>query len=123
MNKKLKKIVPMFSLVSSVYAQDNSISLGAPDGFTQLSGMTIGKLITTGISYLLIIASVVFFFIFVFGGIKWITSGGDEKKVAAARSSITNALIGLAVVFSAWAIMKLIDSIFNTSISGSLNAI
>ena len=48
------------------------------------------------------------------------TSGGDEKKVGAARAQITNALIGLAIVFAAWAIMKLIQYVFGIDILGNL---
>jgi len=64
----------------------------------------------------LIVVALVFFFILVWGGLKWVTSGGDEKKVGEARAQITNALIGLAIVFAAWAIMKLIGTIFGIDI-------
>lgn len=39
----------------------------------------------------------------VWGGIEWITSGGDKGKVESARNRITNALIGLTIVAAAYA--------------------
>jgi hypothetical protein len=53
------------------------------------------------------------------GGIKWITSDGDEKSVEGARSQITNALIGLAIVFAAWAILRLIGILFGVNLTQS----
>ncbi len=118
MLKQIKKFIPMAGLITPVFASE-SISLGAPDQFSSLSNVNAQSMVSGAINIVLIVVTVVFFFILVIGGLKWITSGGDEKKVAAARAQITNALIGLAIVFAAWAIMKLIDSLFGTSISTS----
>jgi hypothetical protein len=52
----------------------------------------------------------------VWGGLKWVMSQGDSKNVEAARNQITNALIGLAIVFASWAIVRLIETIFGVSI-------
>lgn len=42
------------------------------------------------------------------GGIDLMTSGGDPKKVAGAKSTITNALIGMIIVFSAYWIVQIV---------------
>jgi len=52
----------------------------------------------------------------VWGGVRWIMSQGDKSNVENARNQITNALIGLAIIFAAWAIMKLIETLFGISI-------
>jgi len=54
------------------------------------------------------------------GGLRWVMSGGDQKNVEAARNQITNALIGLAIVFATFAIMKLIETIFGITILSNL---
>jgi hypothetical protein len=64
----------------------------------------------------LVIAAIVFFFILVIGGIRWIISGGDKAHTEAARAQITSALIGLVIVFAAWAIAQLIGTFFNVDI-------
>lgn len=101
---------------------DDTINIAPQQGstFGALGDLTIPGIISGVISLLMIIVALVFFFILILGGFKWVTSGGDEKKVGAARSEITNALIGLAIVFAAWAIMKLIGIVFGIDILGNL---
>lgn len=86
---------------------------GVAAGAQQLSvpGMVSGFL-----NLILIVAGLVFFFILVIGGVKWILSGGDKAHTEGARNQITAALVGLVIVFSAWAIAKLIDSFFGINI-------
>jgi hypothetical protein len=52
----------------------------------------------------------------VLGGIRYITSGGDKGSTESARSQITAALIGLVIVFSAWAIINLVKLFFDVDI-------
>ena len=99
-------------------AQNNAVdltknvgSIGA--GANQLS---VGGMVSGFLSLILIVAGVVFFFILVIGGVKWIMSGGDKAHTEGARNQITAALVGLVIVFSAWAIAKLIDSFFGINI-------
>jgi hypothetical protein len=47
----------------------------------------------------------------IYGGAKFILSGGDPKQVEGARKTITYALIGLAVVIMAAVIVNLIGTI------------
>ena len=88
--------------------------------FGSLINLTASGIVSGLISLVMLVVALVFFFILVMGGFKWVTSEGDEKKVGAARAQITNALIGLAIVFASWAIMKLIETVFGISILGGL---
>jgi len=117
MFNQIKNKIMLASIIAPVYAAGTDINI-KPQGsnFTALTNLTAGGIISGAINLVLIVVALVFFFILVFGGLKWVTSGGDEKKVAAARAQITNALIGLAIVFAAWAIMKLIETVFGISI-------
>lgn len=122
MFKSIKNKIQMAALVAPIYAAD-TITLtndSSNNSFQNLEKLTVGGIISGAISLVLIVVALVFFFILVFGGLKWVTSGGDEKKVGEARSQITNALIGLAIVFAAWAIMKLIGTVFGIDILGNL---
>jgi len=98
-----------------VYAADE-IKISPPEKWTNLGDVTVGKLVTGGIQLVLILAALAFFFVLVIGGIRWILSGGDENKVKSAKGQITNALIGLAIVFVAWAIGTMMHSIFGVNI-------
>lgn len=48
----------------------------------------------------------------ILGGIKFISSGGDPNKVAAARSMIVYAVIGLVVLILTFVIMYLVQAVF-----------
>jgi len=100
-------------LVKPAFAQ---INLNPPGQWGVIGGLTVERLVTGAISLILIVVALVFFFILVLGGLKWITSEGDEKKVGAARAQITNGLIGLAIIFAAWAILTLIGRLFGINL-------
>src|SRR3990172_3354595 len=100
-------------LPSTVFAQINLTPRGQ---FTTLNSITIGNIISAIIILVLIVAALVFFFMLVLGGIKYITSGGDKGQTEAARGQITAALIGLVIVFAAWAIINLVNLFFGINI-------
>jgi len=56
------------------------------------------------------LAGLVFFAMFLVGGFKYLTSGGDPKKAAAATSTLTSALIGLVGVIISWFILLFIKN-------------
>ncbi len=106
-------------LAVPAFAQ-NTINLEPEQFGKEITGMTIGGIISGAISLVLLVVALVFFFVLIMGGLKWVMSGGDQKNVEAARNQITNALIGLAIVFATFAIMKLIEIIFGISILGGI---
>lgn len=96
----------------------DSIDLKPPTGtdFAPLGSLTIGAIVSALIRLTMVIAALVFFFILVIGGIKWIASGGDKAQTEGARNQITAALVGLVIVFAAWAIVQLINVFFKIDI-------
>lgn len=68
------------------------------------------------ITLVLIAGSIIFFFVLMFGAISWITSGGDKAQIETARGRITAALIGLVIMFSVFAIIKVVETFFGTPI-------
>jgi hypothetical protein len=67
-----------------------------------------------GLSF--VVASIIFIFIMVMGAIQWISSSGEKGAVQAAQSKITNAIIGLVVLLSLYAILKLIGDFFGLEV-------
>ena len=116
----MKKLVAFVSALSPLalatpaYAQGN-LSIPKPPGFNIED---LGLLISNAIGIALIIAGILVFAFLVIGGIQWITSGGDKGKTEEARSRITAALIGLAIVAAAWAVMQLVSYFFGIDIFG-----
>jgi hypothetical protein len=64
------------------------------------------------VSLLLIVAGLASFGYLVLGGVSWITAGTDTNKVDEARTRLTNAIIGLAIVAASWAVFLIIDYFF-----------
>lgn len=81
-----------------------------------LTNFTIPDLVIGIVRLLFVAASVIFFIWLLIGGIQWIVSGGDKQKTEAARNQITSALVGLVIVFSAWAIAQLLKTLFGVDI-------
>lgn len=57
---------------------------------------------------LAIVAGVAAVIYIVLGGLAFITAGGDQQKIATARSRVFGGVIGLAVIALAWAIVSLV---------------
>ncbi|OIO13066.1 hypothetical protein COV53_04615 [Candidatus Gottesmanbacteria bacterium CG11_big_fil_rev_8_21_14_0_20_37_11] len=81
----------------------------------------IGSLISSTIGLVLIIAGLAAFAFLIWGGIAWITSGGDKSQVEAAQKRIQAAIVGLFIVFAAWALMLLIQGFFGVTILGNIS--
>ena len=71
-------------------------------------GSTIGSLI----SFIFVIAGLIALFFLIWGGIKWLMSGGDEKAVEGARSHIIAAIIGLVIIFLSYLIVNIVLNFF-----------
>ncbi|MFA6602854.1 MAG: pilin [Candidatus Shapirobacteria bacterium] len=114
MIQNILEVVKSAFIAAPIYAQNIDIQ---PQGqFNTLGTLTFERLVSGAISLIMLVVALVFFFMLVWGGLKWVMSQGDSKNVEAARNQITNALIGLAIVFASWAIVRLIETIFGVSI-------
>lgn len=69
------------------------------------------KLMGTVIPLLLSAAAVISFFMLLWGGVQYITSGGSEENVAKAKGKIMYAIIGLAVSFLSLVIFMVLGNI------------
>ncbi len=73
------------------------------------------KIFSSIIGILLVGASIWAFVQLLLGGINWISSGGDKSKLENAQHQLTNALIGLFIVFASWAIYVVILQLLGLS--------
>lgn len=102
--------------LSTLLAQGQTINLSPRGDWNTLGGVTFSNLVSAAIVLILIVAALIFFFMLIYGGIKYISSGGDKGQMESARGTITAALIGLVIVFAAWAIVSLINTFFGVNI-------
>ena len=68
-------------------------------------------LFSNAISVVLALAGIVLFIMFLIGGLRYLTSGGDPKATEAAKGTLTHAIAGLVVLILAFIILKLIETI------------
>ena len=121
MRKILKIFLPVlvlgaivgFTLTGAVDASALTLQEGAEaarcDGCpADLFGDTgVFKQVTNTILYIVGIVAVIMLII---GGIKYVISGGDSKKVTDAKNTVLYAIIGLVIAFLAFAIVNFVIS-------------
>ena len=73
-------------------------------------------LIPNLITLVLILGSLIFFWWFLQGALRLILSEGDKANIQGAKDHLQNALIGLFVLFSVFAVIKLIEIFFGITI-------
>lgn len=107
-----------FALAATVNAQVTSVS--APQGYFN----DIGEAINSVLTFVFVIAVLLVFLYIVWGGITWITSGGDKGKTEEARNKITAAVVGLIILLASFAILQLVIRFFTGGdINDALNRV
>jgi hypothetical protein len=75
-----------------------------PRGFAKDTATLINSLLAV----LMSVSALLVFGFLIWGGVQWITSGGDKTKVDAARQKIIAAVVGLLIIASSYAILTLV---------------
>ena len=113
--------VTSLSLAVPAFAGAN-LNLKPGNELNNIQNITAATAVSGAIRLLLLIAFVIAFIFLIYGGIRWILSGGDKAAAESARGTITAAIIGLIIVLVAWAIMWFVEQLFGVAIvSNSLN--
>jgi TRAP-type C4-dicarboxylate transport system permease small subunit len=80
---------------------------------TQILQRYLQNFVTLGIG----LAGIVAFFVLLLGGYNYIMAAGDKDGTQKAQKTISGALIGLAIVFSIFAIIFTMELLFGVSIT------
>lgn len=91
-----------------------------PHGLPSGGLPAVSKFVSGSITLFLLVGVVTSLFFLIWGGMQWTTSGGDKTKVAAARSRITFAIIGLLVMLLSFGLLGVISAVFGIQ-GGLLN--
>lgn len=67
-----------------------------------------GTMFSSILNVVMLVAALLVFAYMIWGGIEWITSGGDKSKAESARNKLTAAIIGLVIVAASYAIVTLV---------------
>lgn len=97
-------------------ADANLTSVASTSGLGTDSLMTIvGRVINVLLSLL----GVIFLILMVYAGAIWMTAGGDGKKVDKAKGILINAVVGLLITMSAYAISVFVINLLSDATGGS----
>lgn len=98
----------------SAFAQVNINIIPPKEGINPT--VPLGSVISNIITIIFAIAALIVLFMLVIGAFQWITSGGEKDAVGKARSRITHALIGLAILALAFLITTVIGQILGINV-------
>lgn len=120
MKTSMKKIAALVTSVSgffasatAVFAQVN-IKITPPPGAID-PGTELSVIISNALRIVFAAALILVLIFLIIGAFQWITSGGDKEAVGKARSRITSALVGLAILALAFVIVQVVAQILGIS--------
>ncbi len=100
--------IPIGEIGSNLPNDVTTSELSDPQRINTLFSRVIGALtITAGLAFIIY---------FTIGGLTWITAGGDQQKVDAAKKYMTNGVTGLIIVVASYAIIGLVGSVLGFDI-------
>lgn len=108
-----------FLSYAMVLAQNNAVrntNVVFPGQGIDPTRVSLGQLVSNVLRIIFIAAGLAVLIYMVIGAFQWITSGGDKDKVAAARKSIVNALIGLALLALSYFITVVVGQVLNIDV-------
>ncbi len=109
-------------LAGSVPANDTDISNPLIEGTLDNifdapnASQFLSELLPNFIGLLMVTGTVFFMFMILIGAVQWIISGGDKAAIEGARGRITSALVGVVILFSTFALIKIVETFFGIDI-------
>lgn len=79
------------------------------DGVAKLTCLPI--VLSNVVNFALIASGVVALFFIIWSGARYITSGGDQKRVEGARKTLTWAIIGLILILISFLIVNIVSAL------------
>jgi predicted secreted protein len=80
-------------------------------------GAQVELVISNLVSLLTLVAGLAFLIYFFLGALNLLTSGGDQQKTQIARQYLLNAIIGLVITVSAYAVAYVISNLLGIDIT------
>lgn len=129
----LKKVTPLIGAVS--YLASAAFALANAQANPQISPVnlqnvpgaipsntTLNSIIQFIITLMIVAGTIIAIAFLIYGGIKWVMSGGDKSGVEAARNHIVAAIVGLVIILGAFLILNIVWTLI-TGQSFSINNI
>ena len=105
-------IKPVQAVVNNPVLNKQNISSDSTNYFSSVIQSLISVLFVFGVIY--------FIYHFILAGYKMISSQGDPKKYEEAQHALLYSLIGVAIIFSVFALLRLVGNLFGITDLGKL---
>jgi len=87
-------------------------NLGTASGSLQTEGSSSDNALVNSIGGIvkvfLSLLGIIIVLLFIYGGFMWMTAAGDDKKVTKAKDTIRNAVIGLVIILTSYAVASFV---------------
>lgn len=113
--KKVTSVIGILIYLFVVTPLSYAVSVCPTNDFQNLCSIDIEKnssFLGNIFSMMLVAAVLLSLGFLIFGGIKWIMSGGDKGKLDSARGTIVASIVGLVISFFAFSIVSIVGYIF-----------
>ena len=104
------------NIIKPVYAQITNPALPKQNVTVENSTSFIQSFLQVAITMMMIIGVIYFVWHFVMGAFHFISSEGEDKKISEAKLEITWAVVGLAIVFAVFAVLRIIGTVFGVNL-------
>jgi hypothetical protein len=105
-------IASFLALAPKAFAEISVPFVAPPQGANLPSTAdAVGRIPQFLITLLVVVGVIIAVVFLIYGGIKWILSGGDSKQVEGARNHIVAAIVGLIIVIGAFFILTVVFTI------------
>ena len=103
-------------LIKPAFAQTTPADLGPHYGFGGPNYTTFGQFFTSLIGSAFGIVGALLVIYIIWGGYKWLSSGGNKESVASAQQMITHAVIGVFLLVILFIIFRFVPEIFGVDL-------
>jgi len=104
---KNKKII--FSALLMFFFAENAQAVAMLSNPLGTNVTTVPQLIGQILNYILGFTGAVALVVFIYGGFVWMISGGEKDRIEKGKNALVWATIGLAVIFSSYAMLNFIQ--------------
>lgn len=117
----------LFANQQDIYKSTTTVATGV--GYVPMSSLEGGSDSTSMLVEFLVLflqaalafLGTLFFVLMIYAGWLWLTAGGNEERVTKAKSILTQATIGVLIVFAAYAIIFVIINVTSGPFSANLS--
>lgn len=106
----------ILSAIPTIAQTDTDFAGVITNEYSQLNELRPSHLVSGSINFILGGAGVLSLLFLLWGGVSWIMSGGDKDGIDRARKKITAALIGVSLVFSSYALLFVVRTLFGVNL-------